>query len=345
MHRASLPLRITALIASLLLFAAAGGGAVAVADDWRTREILPPGSTIAGVDVSGMTRQAAREHIARDVAAPLADPITVRHGDRSFTLDAASMVAVDVDAMVETAFQPRAASTLAERVAGRFAERESGGSSDLSITLDESALATWLERTAASIETTAADAALALETDTIVVRPSRTGVSLDTTATAEILRSALTNGQRAVQAVVRSTEPTTTEADLGPAILVDISERRLYLYERGALAKTYGVAVGTPGHPTPRGEFEITQKRYMPTWGNPGSAWAANMPSYIGPGPNNPLGTRALNLNVGGIRIHGTNIDSSIGTAASHGCMRMHRWDIEELYERVDVGTPVYVVR
>jgi len=226
-----------------------------------------------------MTRQAAREHIARDVAAPLADPITVRHGDRSFTLDAASMVAVDVDAMAATAFQPRVASTLAERVAGRFAERESGGSSDLSITLDENALAAWLERTAAwlertaaSIDTTAADAALTLETDTIVVHPSRTGVSLDTAATAEILRSALTNGQRTVQAVVRSTEPTTTEADLGPAILVDISERRLYLYERGALAKTYGVAVGTPGHPTPRGEFAITQKRYMPTWGNPGSA-------------------------------------------------------------------------
>ncbi|HAL30873.1 MAG TPA: hypothetical protein DCP20_09195 [Coriobacteriia bacterium] len=345
MHRASLPLRIAALIASILLFAAAGGGAVAVAGDWRTREILPAGSSIAGVDVSGMTRQEARELIARDVAAPLAEPITLRHGDRSFTLVASSMVTVDVDAMVDTAFRPQAASTLAERMADRFAERESGGSADLSITLDEKALAAWLERTAASIDTTAADATLALELDTIVVRPSMTGMSLDTTATAEVLRSALTSDERAVQAVIRSTEPTTTEADLGPAILVDISERRLHLYERGALAKTYGVAVGTPGHPTPRGEFEITQKRYMPTWGNPGSAWAANMPSYIGPGPNNPLGTRALNLNVGGIRIHGTNIDSSIGTAASHGCMRMHRWDIEELYERVDVGTPVYVVR
>jgi lipoprotein-anchoring transpeptidase ErfK/SrfK len=318
---------------------------VAVADDWRTREILPPGSTIAGVDVSGMTRQAAREHIARDVAAPLADPITVRHGDRSFTLDASSVVEVDVDAMVDAAFRPRAASTLTERMTDRFFERTPGGSSDLSVALDEDALATWLERTAASIETTAADADLTLDSGTVVVRPSRIGMSLDTTATATALRSALTNGTRNVHAVVRSTEPTVTEADLGPAILVDISERRLYLYERGALAKTYGVAVGTPSHPTPRGEFEITQKRYMPTWGNPGSAWAANMPSYIGPGPNNPLGTRALNLNVGGIRIHGTNIDSSIGTAASHGCMRMHRWDIEELYERVEVGTPVYVVR
>jgi lipoprotein-anchoring transpeptidase ErfK/SrfK len=69
------------------------------------------------------------------------------------------------------------------------------------------------------------------------------------------------------------------------------------------------------------------------------------MPATIGPGPNNPLGTRALNLNASGIRIHGTTANSSIGTAASHGCMRMHRWDIEDLYDRVEVGTPVLIVR
>jgi L,D-transpeptidase ErfK/SrfK len=81
----------------------------------------------------------------------------------------------------------------------------------------------------------------------------------------------------------------------------------------------------------------------MPSWGNPGSAWAANMPAYIPPGPSNPLGTRALNLNASGIRIHGTTSDWSIGRAASHGCMRMHRWDVEELFDRVEIGTPVLI--
>lgn len=69
------------------------------------------------------------------------------------------------------------------------------------------------------------------------------------------------------------------------------------------------------------------------------------MPRFIPPGPNNPLGTRALNLNVSGIRIHGTPNVASIGTAASHGCVRMVRRDIEELYELVDVGTRVLIVR
>jgi len=84
----------------------------------------------------------------------------------------------------------------------------------------------------------------------------------------------------------------------------------------------------------------------MPTWYNNGSDWAKNMPATIGPGPGNPLGTRALYLNAAGIRIHGipSSEDWSIGSAASHGCMRMHRWDAEDLYPRVPVGTRVIIV-
>jgi L,D-transpeptidase ErfK/SrfK len=68
------------------------------------------------------------------------------------------------------------------------------------------------------------------------------------------------------------------------------------------------------------------------------------MPAYIPPGPNNPLGTRALYLNTSGIRIHGTSKRSSIGTAASHGCMRMLREDVEALYPLVPVGTKIHIV-
>jgi lipoprotein-anchoring transpeptidase ErfK/SrfK len=69
------------------------------------------------------------------------------------------------------------------------------------------------------------------------------------------------------------------------------------------------------------------------------------MPSVIGPGPNNPLGTRALYLNASGIRIHGTPNWRSIGHRASHGCLRMRRRDVENLYPRVPVGTAVWITK
>lgn len=345
MHRAPLPVRIIAVAASVVLFVLAGGATLAVADDYLVREVLPSGTVVADVDLSGMTRDQAHDVLAARVVAPLGEPVTVRRGEASFTLDAASIIDVDVDAMVEAAFEPRRRAALPERVVDRVTGRATGVTTGLLVTLDEPALEGWLHELAASIETTPTDAKIVLRDGSVVVEPSRIGVSVDTTATSEALRTALTSGAKSVEAAVIHTEPVVTESELGPAILVDISERKLYLYEGGEVSKTYGVAVGTPGHPTPRGEFKITLKRYMPTWSNPGSAWAEGMPKTIGPGPGNPLGTRALNINSPGIRIHGTTANSSIGTAASHGCMRMHRWDIEDLYERVEVGTPVFIVR
>ena len=110
------------------------------------------------------------------------------------------------------------------------------------------------------------------------------------------------------------------------------------------MSKQYRVATGTGGYPTPHGQFHITAKRLNPTWYNPNSDWSRGMPAFIGPGPSNPLGTRAMNLNASGIRIHGTPDSGSIGTNASHGCIRMQMHEAEDLFERVEVGTPVLVI-
>lgn len=345
MHRASLPVRIIALIGAIALFILAGGATLAVADDYLSREVLPEGATVAGVDVSGLTREQARALVDDQVARPLADPVTVTHGDASFTLDAGSMIAVDVEGMVEAAFQPKADSALVDRVVDRALGRATGGDADVALALDDARIAEWLDEVAASVDTTSQNATMTVETDQMVLVPSRVGETVDRTRTTELLEEALTQGVKSVELAVIRTEPTVTEEKLGPAILVDISERKLYFYDKGALVKEYGVAVGAPGYSTPRGNFRITEKRYMPTWSNPGSAWASGMPATIAPGPSNPLGTRAMNLDAPGIRIHGTSKDSSIGTAASHGCIRMHRWDVEDLYDRVVVGTPVFIVR
>jgi lipoprotein-anchoring transpeptidase ErfK/SrfK len=134
----------------------------------------------------------------------------------------------------------------------------------------------------------------------------------------------------------------------GKKILVSLKKRKIWLYNNMKVEKTYRCAIGMPRYPTPRGTFYIGRKVKNPSWTNGGASWAANMPSYIGPGPSNPLGTRALYIykkgRDTGIRFHGTTKVSSIGHAASHGCMRMTRKSVENFYKRVPVKTTVYII-
>jgi lipoprotein-anchoring transpeptidase ErfK/SrfK len=122
----------------------------------------------------------------------------------------------------------------------------------------------------------------------------------------------------------------------------------LYNYD-GKLQKSFRTAIGMPGYPTPTGTYRIGRKVKWPTWTNPGGGWGAGMPSFIGPGPSNPLGTRAIYVYDGkkdtGVRFHGTTNRNSIGTAASHGCLRMKREAVEALYPLVPVNTVVYIIK
>lgn len=129
---------------------------------------------------------------------------------------------------------------------------------------------------------------------------------------------------------------------LGGQIVVDLGDRQLYLYRGDELFKSYGIAVGQPAYPTPTGSFVVVNKQVDPTWIPPDSDWAKDA-KPIPPGPDNPLGTRWIGTSYSGIGIHGTPDDWSIGTYASHGCIRMHIPDVEDLYTHVVVGMPVLI--
>lgn len=133
-----------------------------------------------------------------------------------------------------------------------------------------------------------------------------------------------------------------TLASLGPRVLVNLSQCSLVLDRPGQEPRRYSVAVGAPAFPTPPGRYKIMYKEMNPTWMPPDSPWAKEAKA-IPPGPGNPLGTRWIGLDSGSVGIHGTNADWSIGTAASHGCVRMHIWEVEELYELVEPGNPVVI--
>ena len=130
---------------------------------------------------------------------------------------------------------------------------------------------------------------------------------------------------------------------LGPRIFINLSNFSLVLDRPGKDQKRWMVASGSYAHPTPVGKFVIHEKVPHPTWLPPKSDWAKDA-KPIPPGPGNPLGTRWLGFDWGGVGIHGTNAPWSIGSASSHGCLRMVTGQVEELYELVEVGTPVVVL-
>jgi lipoprotein-anchoring transpeptidase ErfK/SrfK len=133
-----------------------------------------------------------------------------------------------------------------------------------------------------------------------------------------------------------------TLAALTLKIIVDRATHKLTLFRAGSVVKVWNVAVGQPKYPTVPGSFEIVNMQKNPTWTPPDSVWAKDA-KPIGPGADNPLGTRWMGIG-GSVGIHGTSDPSSIGYSVSHGCIRMQIPDVEELFDMVRVGTPVTIV-
>ena len=118
-------------------------------------------------------------------------------------------------------------------------------------------------------------------------------------------------------------------------LVVNIAERKLVVIQGDHVLKAYAVAVGKPLTPSPTGQMRIINKVVDPTYYHQGRV--------IRPGKSNPLGDRWIGLSEKGYGIHGTNVSSSIGTAASHGCIRMAKRDVEELFDLVRVGDVVEI--
>jgi len=142
----------------------------------------------------------------------------------------------------------------------------------------------------------------------------------------------------AVRAMAQETPKQETPKQDAPkrVIVVSLEDRKLALVEDGQVKKVYPVAVGKPSTPSPVGTFTIERRAANPTYHHNGKT--------VPPGPGNPVGTRWMGLSIHGYGIHGTNEPNSIGKAASHGCIRMARKDLEEFYELVAVGDTVELV-
>lgn len=346
MSTRSRALRVVSLLLASTMLLASAGFAWAVADDYRTKDIVPAGVTFKGTELGGLPVAQAKSAIEDAVSSTYMGPVTVKTQAGEFTFDPKGTVSADLDAMLDSAFDPAMSATVAERSYRKVSGDVPAHEVTPVLAVNGNSVEAWVTELATKIDTPSVDATITIVEGAIVMRHSSAGYSTDVEKAVGTISEALMSGTRAVTLPVTEIAPKVSDANMGKVIVVDLSARTLDLYNGLTLEKGYRCAVGTGGFPTPRGSWKIVQKRYRPTWSNPApNGWGKGMPASIAPGPSNPLGTRALNLNASGIRIHGTNKDGSIGRAASHGCMRMHRWDVEDLYERVEVGTPVLIVR
>lgn len=315
--------------------------------DARTREVVLPGVSLEGVPLGGKTFVEARALVEKKADEELDRPLTVIAGGTEFVTSPRELGAKsDALARLDEATDRQGAVPMFKRVWFRLTGDVIETKLQISMTVKQEDLVKFVDKLAASVDRAPQDAQIALAEDqSLSIQPEVQGFKLEKEQAALKIADALKGGDPKVEVPGASEPAAVGKGDFTDVIVVNVSEHKLYHYEHGALRKVYGVATGAPGYPTPKGQFQIINKRKNPTWVNPApNGWGRGMPRKIGPGRSNPLGTRALDLNSPGIRIHGTYNSGSIGSFASHGCIRMVIADVEELFELVEVGTPVLIV-
>jgi lipoprotein-anchoring transpeptidase ErfK/SrfK len=341
-------LSVILILLAVTTIAIGGTGLAALRYDERNARRILPGVTVAGVDVSGMTRREALRAIRAKAELTLGDDLRIRAGDRAWRMTPADLgLRADVSRAVRKALAVNQSLGFVSRVYHRILGSSVDARFGLGFTSQRSSIEAFVDEVARAVHEPATDAAVVLSADGqgVAFRHARRGSQLDVDSAQQDIRMALRRHDNALELPVNDVKPQVPDADLGYTIVISRADNELSLYDGYDVVKTYPVATAARGYETPSGSWTIVGKAENPTWTNPApNGWGAGAPAQIPPGPGNPLGTRALYLDAPGIRIHGTYDANSVGTYASHGCVRMHIRDSVELYDLVPVGTPVLVI-
>ena len=327
----------------LVLLVATGAGVLKATVDRQWTTTLRPGTVIENVPVGGLTAEAAVARLRERLEQPLHRPIKV--SAERFEAQTSPWelgLRIDVEAVVAQAMERSRSGNLVSRTWSRVV---TSGPTHISAPpkWGEGELDGLLSRAKEAVDDAPRDADLDLSSGFVKIVPGKAGRALDVERSRQALVDGVTLRDETVRLATNTTKPKDNPA-LSKVILIRTGENRLYLYDNGVIVKSWPVATGLADFPTPTGMFRVVTKIRNPTWINPGSAWARGMPARIGPGPSNPLGTKALALDAPGILIHATSDRGSIGFSASHGCIRMTEEDEAELFGMVSEGTRVAIV-
>lgn len=341
---------IAALLSILIGVAVVCAGAYAY--DRTTSDEIADGVYIQGIDVGGLTRGEARAKLRRRLVAPLDEPLVVRVDDRRYRLTARrAKLGVSIDRSVDDALAASREGWFVSRAARGVTGRELDEYLPVTVSYDRKAVDRLVARIAEDVERPAVDAKADIGLSGVAIQESKPGRRLRAPARLErALRTHLSKLDlgATVRARTVAVEPEVTTdqvAEKYPTVMVvDRGATSLTLYKNLEVAKTYEVAIGKIGYDTPTGLYSIQNKQVDPAWHVPDSEWAGKLAGQvIPPGDSrNPLKARWMGI-IGGAGIHGTADEGSIGSAASHGCVRMRVADVIDLFDRVEVGTPVYI--
>lgn len=343
--------RIVLVLGATLMFVLSATLAWAVVSDHQVRGLVPKGVTVVGRSLGGMTEPQARAELEAAISAPMFRPVIVTGDKKTWVLASKSFVAVDVDAMLDDAYSTRRSATLVTRLNSQLRGVPLPNEVEPVYSIDSTAIASWVDRVAAHIDRPSKDATRKVVKYAIKITPSLTGAKVDRLLAAQQIADvlsadvALSSPDRTLALPVTFKKPKVVESDFKIAVVVAISQRRIRLYNGSKLIRTYRCAPGQPAYPTPTGDFIVQTKEAYASWINPHDAWSASMPDVIGPGPSNPMGVRKIGIDSPGVFLHGIPPGEfgSIGTAASHGCIRMMPDDVLDLYGHVKIGTPVFI--
>jgi lipoprotein-anchoring transpeptidase ErfK/SrfK len=311
---------------------------------------IADGVTIGGVDVGGMEAQEAEAAVRRQLLGPLKHSLKVAYDGQTWTLPGKKLkLNAEIDRAVETALDESDDGGLPARVVRYVSGDNLDKKIDADITYSQPAVNKFVRKVAEEINREPRNASVEPSGASLEVVPAQYGRKVrDVRLTEEINQAVLNaDADHTIVAVTHNTKPEVTGKEVAseyPSYLtLDRSSFTLRLYEDLKLAKTYTVAVGMEGLETPEGLYAIQEKEENPVWNVPDSDWAGSLAGQtIPPGPSNPIKARWMGI-YEGAGIHGTEETYSLGSAASHGCVRMAIPDVEELYDRVEVGTPIYI--
>jgi lipoprotein-anchoring transpeptidase ErfK/SrfK len=317
---------------------AAAGLALPAGSSAVDSRVIAAGVSAGGVDLSGLTVDAASQKLLAAAVPALNRTVLVGVAGKTFRLAPGQVkLALDGPTTAKRAFN-----------AGQQAHG-APVSVPLAVTHDQAAVTHWVAAVAKRVDQPPADASVTISLTHIYIHRSRTGHQVAQAGLAKAIGTAIesTTADRVFHVALEITHPALNANKViqryATVVTVDRSHFRLRLFKFLHEVASYGIAVGRSGLETPTGIYHVQEREVNPSWHVPNSPWAGALAGQtIPPGPNDPIVARWLGLG-GGVGIHGTNEPFSIGSAASHGCIRMLVPDVIKLYPRVPMGTTVYI--